>query len=155
MIKNCTVIALIMLLFASSCKNIESKNSEPNKIIHETEKMAIAYTFLFKKLEEDDLNSIASKDDENLSLIQDIVRTKRLKFEVENCNNIEMGPNLCPYSKSTKKAVAIIDIAKRNEKNYYISYYMGPEGGASKEILIEKRNGKWMVVNDDGMWIVK
>ena len=46
-------------------------------------------------------------------------------------------------------------IAKRNEKNYYISYYMGPEGGASKEILIEKRNGKWMVVNDDGMWIVK
>ncbi len=144
-----------MLLFASSCENIESEISDPNKITHETEKIATAYTFLLKKLEEDNLDSIASKDDENLSLIQNIIRTKRLKFEVENYNNIEEGPDLCHYSKSTGKAVAIIDIARRNEKNYYISYYMGPEGGASKNILIEKKNGKWTVVNDDGMWIVK
>jgi len=155
MIKKCTIIILIMLLFAGSCKNIESEKSRPNKATDETEKMATAYTFLLKKLEEDNLNSIASKDDENLSLIQNIIRTKRLKFEVESYDNIEEGPDLCHYSKSTNKAVAIIDITKRNEKSYYISYYMGPEGGASKEILIEKTNGNWIVVNNDGMWNVK
>jgi hypothetical protein len=155
MIKHCTIIALIMLLFAGGCKNNEPENSDLDKITYETDKMTIAYAFLLKKLEEDNLNSIASKNNENLSLIQNIIRTNRLKFDVENYNNIEKGPDLCHYSKSTKKAVAIINITKRNEKKYYIGYYMGPEGGASKEILIEKRNGKWIVVNDDGMWIVK
>lgn len=153
--RNCITIIIVTLLFVSSCNNIESENSKPNKINFETEKMVIAYTFLLKKLEENNLNSIASKHDENLSLIQNIIHTERLKFEVENYNNIEEGSDLCHYSKSTKKAVAIINIEKRNEKNYYISYDMGPEGGASKEILIEKTNGKWIVVNDDGMWIVK
>ncbi len=40
-------------------------------------------------------------------------------------------------------------------KKYYVSYYIGPEGGASKEIQIEKKNEGWAVVNDDGMWNVK
>ena len=155
MIKNCTIIALIILLFASSCKNIESENSGPYKITYETEKMEIAYTFLLKKLQDDNFNLIASKDDESLSLIQNIIHTNKLSLEVENYDNIEKGPDLCYYSKSTKKVVAIIDISKRNEKSYYISYYIGPEGGASKEIQIEKRDGKWTVVNDDGMWSVK
>lgn len=155
MIKNWTMIALIMLLLAGSCKNIESENSGPNEMSHETEKMAVAYTFLLKKLKEDNLNLIASKDDENLSLIRNVIQTNRLKLEVENYSNIEQGPDLCHYSKSTKKAVAIIDMEKRNEQRFYISYYLGPEGGASKEILIEKGNGKWIVVNDDGMWSVK
>jgi hypothetical protein len=155
MIKNCTIIALIMLHFVSSCRNIECEKSDPNKMTHEAEKIAIAYTFLLKKLQEDNVSLVASKDNENLSLIRDIIRTKRLNIEVENYNNLEEGTDLCHYSKSTKKMVAIIDISKRNEKNYYISYYLGPEGGASKEILIEKRNGKGIVANDDGMWSVK
>ena len=62
---------------------------------------------------------------------------------------------MCYYSKSTKKLVAVIGVTKRSEDTYYVSYYLGPEGGASKEILIEKRNGDWAVVNDDGMWNVK
>ena len=144
-----------MLYFIGSCRNIESENSDPNEMTHEAEKIAIAYTFLLKKLQDDSINLIASKDNENLSLIRDIIRTKRLNIEVENYNNLEEGTDLCHYSKSMKKMVAIIDISKRNEKNYYISYYLGPEGGASKEILIEKRNGKGIVANDDGMWSVK
>ena len=66
-----------------------------------------------------------------------------------------MGPDLCHYSKSTRKAVTIIDVTQKSERSYYISYYMGPEGGAAKEILIEKRNGECTVIDDDGMWIVK
>ena len=155
MIRNGTMIALLMLVLAGSCKHIESENGDPNEMSHETEKMAVAYTFLLKKLQEDNVNLIASKDDENLSLIRDIIQTNRLSLELEDCSNIEKGPDLCHYSKSTKKLVAIIDIEKRNEQGYYVSYYLGPEGGASKEILVEKRNGKWTVVNDDGMWSVK
>ena len=155
MIKNCTLIALITLLLAGSCKNIESENSDPNEMSHETERMAAAYMFLLRKLQEDNLNSIASKDDQNLSLIRNIIQTNRLNLEVENYNNIEQGPDLCHYSKSTKKLVAIIDIENRDEGRYYVSYYVGPEGGASKEILVEKRNGKWAVVNHDGRWSVK
>jgi hypothetical protein len=155
MIRNGTMIALIMLLLAGSCKHIESENGDPNEMSHETEKMAVAYTFLLKKLQEDNLNLIASQDDKNVSLIRNIIRTNRLKLQLENYSNIEWGPDLCHYSKSTKKLVAIIDIEKKDEQRYYISYYLGPEGGASKEILIEKRNGKWAVVDDDGRWIVK
>jgi len=155
MIKNFTTIALVMLLLAGGCKRTESEKDDIDRTSQETEKMATAYTFLLNKMQEDNVTSIASKDDENLSLIKNIIRTEGLKIEVENYNNIEEGPDLCHYSKSTKKLVAIIDVAKRNEKSYYISYYIGPEGGASKEILLEKRNGKWKVVNNDGMWIVK
>jgi len=153
--KNCTTITLVMLFLAGGCKRAESEKADVDKMVLENEKMATAYTFLLNKMQEDNVNSIASKDDENLSLIQNIIRTEGLKIEVENYNNIEKGPDLCHYSKSTKKLVAIIDVAKRNDKSYYISYYIGPEGGASKEVLLEKRNGKWTVVNDDGMWIVK
>jgi hypothetical protein len=151
----CIIIVLMMLLSVSGCENKEAEKNGPDKITDENRKMEIAYTFLLRKLQEDKHNLIASKDDENLSLIQNIINTNRLNLEVENYNNIEQGPDLCHYSKSTKKVVAIIDVTKRNEKNYYISYYLGPEGGASKEILLEKRNGKWIIVNDDGMWSVK
>lgn len=155
MAKKCTVIVLVMLLLVGSCRKIESGKTEPNEMTHETEKMATAYTFLLKKLQEDTLNLIAAKNNENLSLIKDIIRSNNFHLEVENYGNIEQGPDLCYYSKSTKTTVAIIDVAKRKERVYYISYYIGPEGGASKEIQIEKRNGKWVVVNDDGMWSVK
>ena len=155
MIKNCTKISLVMLLLTSSCKNIESKNSGPNKTTPETEKMEIAYVFLLKKLEQDNLNLIASENDENFNLIKDIIKANKLDLEAENYANIESGPDLCYYSKSTRKVVAIVRVTRRDENKYYVSYYIGPEGGASKEIQIEKRKGKWIVVNDDGMWIVK
>ena len=116
---------------------------------------AAAYTFLLQKMAKDRLNLITSRDDESLGLIQDIIRANRLNLEVEGYNNIEKGPDLCQYSKTTGQLVAIIDVAKRGEKNYYVSYYLGPEGGASKEIIIEKINEKWAVANDDGMWSVK
>ncbi len=119
------------------------------------EKREIAYTFLLKKVQGDNVNLIAAKDDKNLSLIQKIIHTNKLNLEVENYSDIKKGPDLCYYSKYTKETVAIIDVTERDEKSYYVSYYIGPEGGASKEILVENRNGQWMVVNDDGMWSVK
>ena len=155
MIRNGTIIVLIMSLLVGGCKHIESENGDPNKMSHETEKMAVAYAFLLKKAQEDNVDLIASQNDENLSLIRNIIRANRLNLEVENYSHIEKGPDLCHYSKSTKKLVAIIDIEKKDEQRFYVSYYVGPEGGASKEILIEKSNGEWIVANDDGMWSVK
>lgn len=119
------------------------------------EKRKIAYTFLLRKVQGDNVNLIAAKDDKNLDLIRKIIHTNKLNLEVENYSDVKEGPNLCYYSKRTKETAAIIDATKRSEKNYYLSYYIGPEGGASKEIIIEKRDGKWIVVNDDGMWNVK
>ena len=150
MIRKCTLILLIILLSAGGCKNINSR-----QITDETEKLTVAYTFVLNKLKEDNLSLIASDNDENLELLNNIIESSKLNFEVENYANIERGPDLCYYSKSTKQQVAVIGVAKRNEKNYYVSYYIGPEGGASKDIHIEKRSGKWTVINDDGFWDVK
>jgi hypothetical protein len=150
MIKNRTVIVLVVSLSITSCNRINSKQISP-----ETERLTVAYTFLLDRLEKDNLSLIASDNDGNLDLLRDIIKRNKLDFEVENYTDIERGPDLCYYSKSTKKRVAIIDVTRRNEDKYYISYYLGPEGGASKEIQIEKRNGKWAVVNGDRKWIVK
>ena len=153
--RKCTLIMVVMLLLAGNCKHIESRKSDPDEMTHETERMATAYTFLLGKLQGDNLSLIASNNDENLNLIHNIIRTKGLNLKVENYDNIERGPDLCYYSKSTKRVVAVTDVARRKERIYYVSYYVGPEGGASKEIIIDKRDGKWIVVNDDGMWSVK
>lgn len=150
MIKSHRIIPVAVLLFVVSCKHINSKQVSP-----ESERLTAAYTFLLNKLEEDNLSLIASDDNENLDVLNDIIKRNELDFEVENYADIEMGADLCYYSKSTRKAVAIIGVSRRNEDRYYISYYIGPEGGASKEIQLEERNGKWTVVNDDGRWIVK
>jgi hypothetical protein len=155
MIKNSTIISLIMLFFVGSCNRPGSENGDSNETTLENEKKVVAYTFLLEKLQEDSVTLIVSENDDNLSLIQNIIQIKNLKLEVEDYNAIEKGPDLCYYSKSTKKLVAIINVTKRSEKSYYVSYYIGPEGGASKEIIIEKRNDKWTVINDDGMWNVK
>jgi hypothetical protein len=155
MVKSCITISLVMLLLAGSCRKTESESSDPSKTTLEGEKVVVAYTFLLEKLQDDSVNLVASDDDEDLALIRDIIRTKGLKLEVENYSNTEKGPDLCHYSKSTRKLVAIIDVTMRTESSYYVSYYIGPEGGASKDIQIEERNGKWTVVNDDGMWNVK
>ena len=151
----CVIVGLMMLVSVSGCEKKQPETNGPKKRSDEDEKREIAYTFLLRKLQEDNCNLIASKDDNNLNLIRDIIHTNKFNIEVEDYNNIERGQDLCYYSKSTKKLVAIIDITKRDEKSYYISYYMGPEGGASKEIHLEKRNSKWIILNDDGMWNVK
>jgi len=150
MIKNCTLILLVILLSAGSCKHINSR-----QITDETEKLTVAYTFLLNKLEQDNLSLIASENNENLNLLKDIIKINKLNFAVENYANIARNENLCYYSKSTKQQVAVIGITKRNENSYYVSYDIGPEGGASKEIQIEKRNGRWTIINDDGFWNVK
>lgn len=149
------IIGLMVLVFVCGCEEKETEINGPEKRSEDFEKEETAYTLLLKKVQEDNCNLIASKDDNNLSLIKDIIQTNRFEIEVEDYNNIEQGPDLCYYSKSTKKLVAIIDVTRRDEKRYYISYYMGPEGGASKEIHLEKRNGKWTILNNDGMWSVK
>jgi len=151
----CVIIGLIVLVFVCGCEKKESETYRPEKRSEDIEKEEVAYTLLLKKIQEDNCSLIASKDDKNPGLIQDIIQTNRFEIEVEDYNNIEQGPDLCYYSKSTKKMVSIIDVTTRDEKRYYISYYMGPEGGASKEIHLEKRNGRWTILNDDGMWNVK
>jgi len=155
MIKKCLTIALITSLLAGGCNKTESENDTAIKTNNENEKMTAAYTFLLEKLQEDNIIFIASEVDKNLNSIRDIIREEGLKLEVENYGNLEKRPDLCYYSKSTKKLVAVIDITKKSEDSYYVSYYLGPEGGASKEIQIEKKNGDWAIEYDDGMWIIK
>ncbi|UCG56627.1 MAG: hypothetical protein JSU70_17405 [Phycisphaerales bacterium] len=155
MAKKLVITAFTVLLLVGGCQNTESGDADANKAAPEAAKVAAAYTFLLEKLQEDNLDSIASKDDDNLSLIRNIIRERALKIEVESHDNIEAGSDLCHYSKSTKKLVTIVDVTKRGESSYYVSYYVGPEGGASKEILLEERDRKWVVANDDGMWSVK
>ena len=119
------------------------------------EKMKTAYAFLLRKVQADGIHLIASVNDKNTGLIRDIIQANELRLKVESYYNLERGPDLCHYSKSSKQTVAILDVTKRNENKYYVSYYIGPEGGASKEIRIENKNGQWTVMNDDGMWSVK
>ena len=155
MVKKLAIIAFTVLLLAGGCKNTESGDADAHKADPEAEKMVLAYAFLLEKLQEDNIIFIASEVDKNLNSIRDIIREEGLKLEVENYGNLEKRPDLCYYSKSTKKLVAVIDITKKSEDSYYVSYYLGPEGGASKEIQIEKKNGDWAIEYDDGMWIIK
>ena len=155
MIRNCITIALIMLLSAGGCRKTESESGQSSKDSNETARKVIAYSFLLAKMQEDGIDSIASENDEDVSMIKELVRTEGLKLAVENYSDIEKGRDLCYYSKSTKKMVAIIDVTSRSENRYYVSYYLGPEGGASREVLIEKSNGGWTVADDDRMWNVK
>jgi len=145
--KEYLIIALIMFCMIS-CDHIQTENDD-------IEKMKAAYTFLFEKLEDANINLIATENDEHLNLIENIIKTNKLKFKIERFADIERGADLCYYSKSTRKMVAVIGTIKINEKKYYVSYYLGPEGGASKEIQIEKRKGKWIIVNDDERWNIK
>ena len=146
--KKYIVIVVLVVSAVAGCESVQKENSD-------TEKMRAAYTFLFEKLQEDNINLIASERDENLNLIEDIIKRGKFNLKVERYGNIERDSSLCYYSRSTKEGVALVGVTKRGEKNFYISYYLGPEGGASKEIRIEKRHGRWIIVNDDGRWSVK
>jgi hypothetical protein len=81
------------------------KQAEPAE-----EKMKTACTFLLRKVQADGIDLIASENNKNLGLIQNIIQANKLNLEVENYNNLERRPNLCYYSKSTKQTVTIIDV---------------------------------------------
>ena len=142
------ILIVVVVSAVAGCKSVQRENSD-------TEKMKAAYTFLFEKLQEDNINLIASEKDENLNLIEDIIERGKFNLKVERYGDIERDSSMCYYSKSTKEGVALVGVIKKDATKYYISYYLGPEGGASKEIEIEKRDGRWRVVNDDEKWIVK
>ena len=142
------IVIVVLVSAVAGCESIQKENSD-------TEKMKAAYTFLFEKLQEDNINLIASENDENLNLIEDIIKRNKFNLKVERYGNIERDSSWCYYSKSTKEGVALVGVTRRGENNFYIGYYLGPEGGASKEIRIEKRLGRRTIVNDDGKWSVK
>ena len=143
------LIALAVCLVAG-CNNVESERGGTAG-----EKRRAAYRFLFEKLKEDNINLIATEGDKDLGLIEEVVEGDGLGLMVERCANIERGADLCYYSKSSREMVAVVGVESKGENRYYVSYYIGPEGGASKEIEMEERGGRLVVVNDDGRWGVK
>jgi hypothetical protein len=142
-------IALTVCL-AAGCKNVQSEHGG----IAGEERRA-AYRFLFEKLKEEKINLVATPGDEDLVLIKEVVAGDGLGFRVERYADIERGADLCYYSKGSEELVAIVGVESKDENRYYVSYYLGPEGGASKEIEIEKRGARLVVVDDDGRWEVK
>ena len=143
-------ILLIAFVYTTCCKQARS-----NIELMELEKCKVAYTFLLNELKNKDHTLIASEKNENLDTIINAISENRMNLEVEDYFNLEKHTDLCYYSKSTKRLVVVISVLKGDENKYYVSYYIGPEGGASKEIEIVKRKGRWTVTNDDGRCIVK
>jgi hypothetical protein len=143
------LIALAVCLVAG-CKNIQGERGGTTG-----EKRRAAYQFLFEKLKEENINLIATEGDEDLGLIEELVEEDGLGLAVERYANIERGADLCYYSKNSREMVAIVGVEGKGRNRYYVSYYLGPEGGASKEIEMEERSGRLVVVNDDGWWQVK
>ena len=148
--KKYVFIPLIIFVYTTCCKHARS-NIELMKL----EKDKVAYTFLLNELQSQNYKLIASTNNENLDIIKKIISGNNLNLEVENYSDLEKHTDLCYYSKSTKRLVVVVSIVKRDGNRYYVGYYMGPEGGASKEIQIIERKGRWIVANDDKKWEVK
>jgi len=146
--KDYVVIVMVMVCFAGGCKSEQRGNGE-------TERMRAAYTFLFEKLEKDGVRLIASEADADWEMIGEVIESEKMELAVERYGNIERDSSLCYYSQATGEIVAVVVVASRGGNRYYVSYYLGPEGGASKEIRIEEGGGKWEVVSDDERWVVK
>lgn len=146
--KRSILAGVLMVVVLAGCQGQKKADSE-------TLKMKAVYRFLLERLQEDDVNLIASENDEDLRLIEEVVADNKMGFKVVRYDDIEMGAGLCYYTKSGKKLVAVVDVTDRGEDRYYVSYYIGPEGGASKEIKMEKRDARWVVAGDDGKWNVK
>ena len=140
------IVSVFLIVCGYNKSNIESM---------ELEKWHFAYTFLLTELNNQNYKLIASINNENIDTVKKVINENNLNLEIEDYSNLEKHSDLCNYSKSTKRLVVVISVLKRDEKKYYISYYIGPEGGASKEIEIVKRKGRWTVANDDGRWAVK
>ena len=143
------LVALTVCIVAG-CKNVQSERGGIAG-----ERRRAAYRFLFRRLGADNINLIASEGNEDLVLIEEVIEGDGLELTVERYANIERGPDLCYYSKVSQEMVAVVGVESKGENKYYVSYYVGPEGAASKEIEIERRGGRLVVVNDDGGWQVK
>jgi hypothetical protein len=143
-------ILLIVSVYTMCCQHMRSDNERM-----EIEKYRVAYTFLLNELNRKNYTLIASTNNDNIDTIKKIISENKLDFEIEDYSDLEKHTDLCYYSKSTKGLVVVISVLKRDENKYYVNYYIGPEGGASKEIEIVKRKDRWTVANDDGRWIVK
>lgn len=146
--KDYVVIVTVMVCFAGGCKSEQLGSSEAGM-------MRAAYGFLFEKLEKDGVRLIASEADVAWEMIVEVIESEKMEVGVERYGNIERDSSLCYYSKATGEMVAVVMVGRMGENKYYVSYYLGPEGGASKEIEIEKRDGKWAVVTGDESWEVK
>jgi hypothetical protein len=146
--KRSIVAGVLMVVVLAGCEGQKKANSE-------TLKMKAVYRFLLERLQEDDVNLIASENDEDLRLIEEVVADNKMRLKVVRYDDIEMGAGLCYYTKTAKELVAVVSVTGRAEDRYYVSYYVGPEGGASKEIKMEKRDVRWVVAGDDGKWNVK
>jgi hypothetical protein len=148
--RKCVIVMMLVVLGVAGCNAVREEQTRAGE-----SGLAAVYEFLFDKLAEDDIDLIASGNDENIRLIEEIIKENEWPLRVERYGNIERDSSMCYYSKRTKKLVAVVSVTKRGANTYYVSYYLGPEGGASKEIEIEERDGAWAVVNDDGRWAVK
>ena len=148
--KNIGFILLIAFACTMCCKHVRSNIERM-----ELEKCKVAYTFLLNELQSKDYKLIASTNNEKIDIIKKIISENKLNIEVADYSDLEKHTDLCYYSKSTKRLVVVISVLKRDENKYYVSYYIGPEGGASKEIEIVKRKGRWAVANNDEKWVVK
>ncbi|UCC23176.1 MAG: hypothetical protein JSW23_03735 [Planctomycetota bacterium] len=146
--KDYAVIVTVLVCFAGGCKSEQRGSSEAGR-------MRAAYGFLFEKVEKDGGRLIASEGDVDWEMIVEVIESEKMELGVERYGNIARDSSLCYYSKATGEMVAVVRVARRGENTYYVSYYLGPEGGASKEIEIEKRDGKWAVVTGDERWEVK
>ena len=148
--KKYILIVFLILIYFFNC---DRNNS--NKLTIENNKLTAVYYFLLSELQNQNYTVISSKNDENLDIIRDIISVFNLNFQIEEYSNLEKGTDLCYYSTSTKQMVSIISISERTQNSYYVSYYLGPEGGGSTVIKIIKREGKWVVVNENEKWEIK
>lgn len=148
--KRYLLTTIIILMCVNNCKHTKI-NQESSEI----ERLKVAYIFLLNEIQGKNYSLIASENDKNLDIIRNIIDINNFNIEIEKYGNLEKRSDLCHYSKSTKRLVVIIDITRRNSTKYYVSYYIGPEGGASKEIEIIKRKGNWIIANDDQKWEIK
>jgi hypothetical protein len=146
--KRSIVAGVLVVVVLAGCQGQKKADSEALKT-------KAVYRFLLERLQEDDVNLIASENDEDLRLIEEVVADNKMGLRVVRYDDIEMGAGLCYYTKTAKELVAVVDVTGRGEDRYYVSYYVGPEGGASKEIKMEKRGARWVVGSGDGKWNVK
>lgn len=145
---------IVIVLMIGIC-SIYCKKDDTAVCIPEVEKLKAAYAYLLKELHTQNVRVLASQDDESSEMVQGIITALGLNLEVERVADLEKRSDLCHYSRKTGRLIAIITVEKRDGNKYYISYYIGPEGGGSKVIEIVERKGEWRVANNDGRWVVK
>ena len=149
-VRKSIIIILMIGIFTMVCKKNDTIVYSP-----EVEKLKAAYAYLLTELHNQNIHVIALQDDENPEIVREIITALGLNLEVERVVDLEKRSDLCYYSRITGRLITVIGVDKRDGDKYYVSYYIGPEGGGSKVIELIKRKGEWFVANDDGRWVVK